>query len=44
MIKTIRVELLDLLEEKIKDPLLNLQNNAKGERVIGTILQMVTGE
>ncbi|XP_017781544.1 PREDICTED: putative ATP-dependent RNA helicase DHX57 [Nicrophorus vespilloides] len=44
MIKMIRIELLELLEEKIKDPLLNIQHHDKGERIINTILQLVSGE
>lgn len=41
MMKMIRIELFDLLEEKIKDPLLNLQHHDKGEKVIETILSMI---
>ncbi|CAH1124128.1 unnamed protein product [Ceutorhynchus assimilis] len=42
MIKMIRVELYNLLEEKIKDPLLDLMHNDHGERVISTILKLIT--
>lgn len=42
MIKTIRLELQELLEEKIKDPLLNLLHHDKGERIIATILKMIS--
>ncbi|XP_066141105.1 putative ATP-dependent RNA helicase DHX57 [Euwallacea fornicatus] len=41
MIKMIRRELYNLLEEKIKDPLLNLSHNDQGERVISTILKLI---
>jgi len=44
MIKAIRVELLDLLEEKIKDPLLNLLHSEKGERIINTIVHITTSD
>ncbi|XP_025832917.1 putative ATP-dependent RNA helicase DHX57 [Agrilus planipennis] len=44
MIKVIRLELLELLKEKIKDPLLNLQNHEKGEKIISTIIQVVTND
>lgn len=40
----IRLELLDLLEEKINDPLLNLLHHDKGEKIIATILNLVTNE
>ncbi|XP_060531487.1 putative ATP-dependent RNA helicase DHX57 [Cylas formicarius] len=42
MLKMIRIELYNLLEEKIKDPLLNITHNDKGERVISTILKLVS--
>ncbi|CAH0561131.1 unnamed protein product [Brassicogethes aeneus] len=41
MMKMMRIELFDLLEEKIKDPLLNLMHHNKGEKVISTILNMI---
>lgn len=44
MIKAIRQELLYLLEEKISDPLLNLLHHDKGEKIITTILNLVTNE
>ncbi|KAK4887165.1 hypothetical protein RN001_003436 [Aquatica leii] len=44
MIKAIRIELLHLLEEKIKDPLLNLLHSEKGERIINTIVQITTSD
>lgn len=37
-------ELMSVLEEKIKDPLLNLWNNDRGKRVIGTIVHLLTKE
>ncbi|XP_062529594.1 putative ATP-dependent RNA helicase DHX57 isoform X1 [Bombyx mori] len=42
MLKTIRVELINLLEEKINDPSLNLLHYEKGNRIIKTIVQVVT--
>lgn len=42
MLKTIRIELIHLLEEKINDPSLNLLNYEKGNRIIKTIVQIVT--
>ncbi|XP_063385238.1 putative ATP-dependent RNA helicase DHX57 [Cydia fagiglandana] len=42
MLKTIRVELINLLEEKINDPCLNLLNYEKGNKIIQTIVQVVT--
>ncbi|KAG5890166.1 hypothetical protein JTB14_005186 [Gonioctena quinquepunctata] len=41
LLKLIRQELFDLLEEKIRDPLLNLLHHDKGERIISTILGLV---
>lgn len=42
MLKSIRIELINLLEEKIKDPCLNLLHHEKGTRIINTIVQIVT--
>nr|XP_026494581.1 putative ATP-dependent RNA helicase DHX57 [Vanessa tameamea] len=42
MLKTIRVELINLLEEKINDPSLNLLHYEKGNRIIKTIVQIIT--
>ncbi|KAJ2951739.1 hypothetical protein O0L34_g13904 [Tuta absoluta] len=42
MLKTIRVELVNLLEEKINDPSLNLLHYEKGNKIIKTIVQIVT--
>lgn len=42
MLKTIRVELINLLEEKINDPSLNLLHYEKGNRIIKTIVQIVS--
>ncbi|KAK5643786.1 hypothetical protein RI129_007631 [Pyrocoelia pectoralis] len=42
MIKAIRTELLCLLEEKIRDPLLNLAHSESGERIINTIVQIAS--
>ncbi|EFA01881.1 putative ATP-dependent RNA helicase DHX57 [Tribolium castaneum] len=41
MIKMLRSELFMLLEEKIKDPLLNIWHHDKGERIITTILNLI---
>lgn len=41
MIKMMRIELQNLLEEKIKDPLLNLMHHNKGEKIIKTFLNLV---
>ncbi|XP_068628246.1 putative ATP-dependent RNA helicase DHX57 [Battus philenor] len=42
MLKTIRVELINLLEEKINDPCLNLLHYEKGNKIIKTIVQIVS--
>lgn len=42
--KHMKKELMNVLEEKIKDPLLNLWNNDRGKRVIGTIVHLLTKE
>ncbi|XP_055375617.1 putative ATP-dependent RNA helicase DHX57 [Condylostylus longicornis] len=42
MIQCLRLELLKLLEEKIKDPLLNLLNHENGKKIIATIIHLVT--
>ncbi|KOB78447.1 putative ATP-dependent RNA helicase [Operophtera brumata] len=42
MLKTIRVELINLLEEKINDPGLNLLHHEKGNKIINTIVQIIT--
>lgn len=42
MIKMLKKELQNLLEEKIKDPLLNLMHNEKGEMIITTFLQLIS--
>ncbi|XP_063913641.1 putative ATP-dependent RNA helicase DHX57 [Zophobas morio] len=41
MVKMLRDELFMLLEEKIKDPLLNIWHHDKGERIITTILNLI---
>lgn len=41
MVKLIRQELFDLLEEKIKDPLLNLLHHDTGEKIIDIILKLI---
>ena len=42
--KHLRKELMNVLEEKIKDPLLNLWNNERGKRVVGAIIHLLTKE
>lgn len=42
--KYMKQELMNVLEEKIKDPLLNLWNNDRGKRVIETIVHLLTKE
>ncbi|CAH0400043.1 unnamed protein product [Chilo suppressalis] len=42
MLKTIRVELINLLEEKINDPSLNLLHYEKGNKIIKTIVQVIS--
>ena len=42
--KHMRKELMNILNEKIKDPLLNLWNHDQGKRVIGTIIHLLTKE
>ncbi|XP_061376870.1 putative ATP-dependent RNA helicase DHX57 isoform X2 [Danaus plexippus] len=42
MLKTIRAELISLLEEKINDPSLNLLHHEKGNRIIKAIVQIIT--
>lgn len=42
MIKMLRQELVILLEEKIKEPLLNIWHHDRGGRVIGTIINLIS--
>lgn len=42
--KYMRKEMMYILEEKIKDPLLNLWNHDRGKRIIGTIVHLLTKE
>ncbi|KAM3962013.1 LOW QUALITY PROTEIN: putative ATP-dependent RNA helicase DHX57 [Aphomia sociella] len=42
MLKTIRIELINLLQEKINDPSLNLLHYEKGNRIIKTIVQIIS--
>lgn len=42
LIKFMRKELMSVLEEKIKDPLLNLTNNEKSKRIITSICNLVS--
>ena len=39
-----RIELHKLLEQKMKDPLLNLLNYQNGKKIIQTIVNVVTRE
>lgn len=43
-LKYMRKELMNILEEKIKDPLLNIWSYDKGKRVISTIIHLLTRE
>jgi ATP-dependent RNA helicase DHX57 len=42
MIKCMRDELSKILEEKIKDPCLNLLNHENGRKIISTIVYLIT--
>lgn len=42
MIQCLRIELFKLLEEKIKDPCLNLMNHENGQKIIRAIVHLVT--
>lgn len=44
MVKVLREEILNLLEEKINDPLLNLLHHENGKRIIGTLINLITKE
>nr|XP_022918693.1 putative ATP-dependent RNA helicase DHX57 [Onthophagus taurus] len=44
MVKMIRLELVSLLEEKIKDPLLNLMHHEKGSKIISVINHLIMNE
>lgn len=44
MMKYLRIELLSLLEEKIRDPCLNLLNHENGKRIIATIVNLLSKE
>ncbi|XP_066602831.1 putative ATP-dependent RNA helicase DHX57 [Prorops nasuta] len=44
LLQRIRVELTKLLEQKMQDPLLNLQNHPNGKQIITTIINIVTRE
>ncbi|XP_053978482.1 putative ATP-dependent RNA helicase DHX57 [Hylaeus volcanicus] len=44
LLQRIRVELITLLEQKMKDPLLNLLNHQNGKKIIQTIVNVVTRE
>lgn len=44
MVKLIRTELETLLEQKIRDPCLNLLNNDNGRKIISTIVRLITKE
>ena len=43
-LKYLRKELMIVLEEKIKDPLLNLWSHERGKRVIETIIHLLSKE
>lgn len=42
LLQHMRFELIKLLEEKMQDPLLNLQNHVNGRKIINTIVNVVT--
>ncbi|XP_059620655.1 putative ATP-dependent RNA helicase DHX57 [Phlebotomus argentipes] len=44
MVKCLRKELVQLLEQKIRDPCLNLLHHENGSRLIGTIVHLLTKE
>ncbi|XP_072754135.1 putative ATP-dependent RNA helicase DHX57 [Anoplolepis gracilipes] len=44
LLQRIRIELTKLLEQKMKDPLLNLLNHQQGKPIIHTIVNIVTKE
>uniref|UniRef100_A0A6B2E9L8 RNA helicase n=1 Tax=Phlebotomus kandelakii TaxID=1109342 RepID=A0A6B2E9L8_9DIPT len=44
MVKCLRKELVELLEQKIRDPCLNLLHHEKGSKLIGTIVHLLTKE
>lgn len=44
MLKTIREELVNLLEEKINDPSLNLLHHEKGNKIINTIVHVISND
>ncbi|XP_012229810.1 putative ATP-dependent RNA helicase DHX57 isoform X2 [Linepithema humile] len=44
LLQRMRIELAKLLEQKMKDPLLNLLNHQQGKQIIHTIVNIVTRE
>ncbi|XP_071441564.1 putative ATP-dependent RNA helicase DHX57 [Hetaerina americana] len=44
LLKTIRIELLKLLDEKIEDPSLNLVTHKNGRKIISTIVSLMTND
>lgn len=42
MMKYLRSDLLSLLEEKIRDPCLNLLHHENGNRIIATIIKLIS--
>ncbi|XP_046383493.1 putative ATP-dependent RNA helicase DHX57 [Ischnura elegans] len=44
LLKTIRIELLKLLDEKIEDPTLNLVTHKNGRKIIATIVSLMTND
>lgn len=44
LLQRIRIELVELLEQKMKEPLLNLLNHQNGKKIIQTIVNVVTRE
>lgn len=44
LLQRMRIELVELLEQKMKEPLLNLLNHQNGKKIIQTIVNVVTRE
>nr|XP_024217915.1 putative ATP-dependent RNA helicase DHX57 [Halyomorpha halys] len=42
LLESIKKELLELLDQKIKEPRMNLQTHPKGKKIISTIIHLIT--
>lgn len=42
LLESIKKEMLELLDQKIKEPRMNLQTHPKGKKIISTIIHLVT--